>query len=41
MSEQKPCDAALLKNLEDAGCSETTIEKVLACCREKRYDRLL
>lgn len=41
MSEQKPCDAALLKNLEDAGCSETTIEKVLACCREKRYDRQL
>lgn len=44
MREQKTCDAALLKNLEDAGCSETIIERVLACCGEsgeKRYDRQL
>ena len=39
--EQRACDTGLLQNLEDAGCSNATIEQVLACCGEREYDRRL
>ncbi len=41
MKEQKEQCAALLQNLEDAGCSDETIKTYMACSGEKETARQL